>query len=155
MPTIELTHSIDAAHRVYGHEGGRGKCARLHGHTYTVRVSATSPTTNTPEGFVIDFAKIKDVINAWDHRTLLWDQDPMRIVEDENIAVDNCSVIRMPFNPTSENLSKHLAEQYIAMLPAGSRVLVEVSETPKSKALCELRSVQAPPLPAPQFLGGE
>jgi 6-pyruvoyltetrahydropterin/6-carboxytetrahydropterin synthase len=143
MATIELKHSIDAAHRVVGHEGGKGKCARLHGHTYSVVVRVTClPQYYTTEGFVVDFAVLKDIINQWDHRTVLWEQDPLVVLEDSvSTCHDHVGVVRVPFNPTSENMSQYLAEliqvEMFARVPHG-KIEVVISETPKSNAKAEI-----------------
>lgn len=134
---IELVHSFDAAHRVVGHDGGRGKCARLHGHTYTATVECGRESLNET-GFVVDFAVIKALIDEWDHRTVLWEDDPLFVVDDDDIdeymiGPEHAGVVRVPFNPTSENMSRHLAE---ALMTAGSLAwcTVTLSETPKSSA---------------------
>jgi 6-pyruvoyltetrahydropterin/6-carboxytetrahydropterin synthase len=149
--TIELTHTIDAAHRVVGHEGGRGKCARLHGHTYAFVVKITAYQL-TEEGFVMDFKLIKDALNAWDHRTILWDQDPLSVTEEDR---DHGGVVRVPFNPTSENMARAIAEDLAAVLPPGSRVAISVSETPKSKAFFTALTESPPEPPRTPFLNSE
>lgn len=127
---IGLTHTIDAAHRVVGHEGGRGKCARLHGHTYTFDVEVEGFSLQEI-GFVVDFGVIKRVLDEWDHRTLLWDEDPLMF----NQAGQS---IRLPFNPTAENLARHVAERIADVAVADGvqiqRVTVVCRETPKSRA---------------------
>lgn len=142
MYEIELIKTFDAAHRVVGHEGGRGKCARLHGHTYRVVVSVKSDYL-TMEGFVVDFAKIKEVLDEWDHQTILWDRDPLLIIEAEGAEslglmmlsnVDSDHVVRVPFNPTSENMSRYLAEHLLSLEEGISEVFVQLSETPSSSA---------------------
>lgn len=129
---IELDHSLDAAHRVVGHEGGRGKCARLHGHTYNFHVEVETPSLE-PIGFVVDFGVIKRVLDAWDHRTLLWEDDPLAM--STSIAQEaEIGVVRLPLNPTSENMSRLAAERIGEGLSDGSSVLVVCSETPRSRA---------------------
>ena len=163
---ISLTTTFDAAHRVVGH---RGKCARLHGHTYqaTVEVGASALISTDshdpagPAGFVVDFADIKAVLNAWDHATLLWKHDPMRIALNERNAVTrlgdtearyidgdgvDVGVIRLPFNPTSENMARYLAELLAKeILSASGRsgdVLVRLSET--ASTFAEYRAAVVP-----------
>jgi 6-pyruvoyltetrahydropterin/6-carboxytetrahydropterin synthase len=140
---IGLTHTLDAAHRVVGHEGGRGKCARLHGHTYTFDVSLGSRVLDGC-GFVVDFGRIKDLLNEWDHRTLLWEEDPLEIAAYSDLAgeldvVSTQHVVRLPFNPTAENLAQLAAERICDLLPVGAihrDAYVEVTcrETAKSAA---------------------
>jgi 6-pyruvoyltetrahydropterin/6-carboxytetrahydropterin synthase len=142
MRQITLHHSIDAAHRVVGHEG---KCARLHGHTYHFIVEVSASGLRPPD-FVIDFAVIKRVLNEWDHKCLLWDDDPMvvyespgpQLAEDLGDAEDNAGVIRLPLNPTSENMAMIAADEILvaglAFNPQIEAVTVVCSETPKSSS---------------------
>jgi 6-pyruvoyltetrahydropterin/6-carboxytetrahydropterin synthase len=140
---ISLEMTFDAGHRIVGH---KGKCSRLHGHTYKVHVMASGPIIEP--GFVVDFGDIKDLVNEWDHRMLLWEQDRTRFGYDESPSMDDfgmpvwdradkgesdIGVIRLPFNPTAENMAKNLAERifYEFRLEA---VMVELWETPKSMA---------------------
>jgi 6-pyruvoyltetrahydropterin/6-carboxytetrahydropterin synthase len=147
MIELELTHTIDAAHRVVNHPG---KCARLHGHTYkfVVRVLAERCTGI---GFVVDFGTIKGVLDVWDHRTLLWDDDPL-IVGDEDMNAlgeandETYGIIRLAMNPTSENLAGLAAAALLAACRAENEhvraVRVSCSETPKSVTIAEAVHVE-------------
>ena len=144
---IGLSVQIDCAHRVVGHEGGTGKCARLHGHTYTYDVAVHAPGLDTT-GFVVDYAQIKAAINEYDHKTVLWTDDPLLL----GVAIsgapgassvpafnrgyqDQLGVVRVPFNPTAENLARHMAEKIRALIADdGVQVSVVCRETPKSWA---------------------
>jgi 6-pyruvoyltetrahydropterin/6-carboxytetrahydropterin synthase len=129
---IGLTHSFDAAHRVVGHQGGKGKCARLHGHTYTVDLSIEAPELDVT-GFVVDFGELKDEINRWDHRTLLWADDPIADALECNGWGE--SLVRLSFNPTAENMAAWLARKlYTLTDQKEARVTVTVRETAKSAA---------------------
>lgn len=142
MYEIELIHSIDAAHRVVGHtkpDGSPGKCSRIHGHTYVFTVTLAASVLDYP-GFVVDFAAIKDVLNEWDHRLLLWANDPLIVAQEvgrdrtREEVMDNVSgVVRLPFNPTSEHMAADVAWRFAAF-PGVEYARVEVSETPKSRA---------------------
>lgn len=138
---IGLRHTIDAAHRVVGHEGGQGKCARLHGHTYTFDVELDADGLDET-GFVIDFGVIKRVLDQWDHRTLLWHRDPLVVADSytdneadlpETELTPHGGVVRLPFNPTAENMARYLAETFAAV-DAVTRARVVVRETAKSRA---------------------
>lgn len=128
---IELDHTFDAAHRVVGHEDGNGKCARLHGHTYTVRLHMEAAALDEV-GFVIDFGVAKRIIDEWDHRTLLWVEDELYSVLAQHVDGSR-SLVGLDYNPTSENMARDLAE---LLLIEGnlSRVDVTLSETPRSRA---------------------
>lgn len=144
---IHLTHYIDAGHRVVGHEEGRGKCARLHGHTYRFEVTVKSPVL-LPIGFVVDFAQIKKILDEWDHRLILWIDDPLWGPKDnpnkreQLLGANGC--VCVSFNPTAENMAhdratvifgevirEHMVHGYGG---EGVSVEVEVFETPKSSA---------------------
>ena len=85
-PYMELVvnHSFEAAHRLPGHTG---KCERLHGHSYRVRVRLKGPVRE--DGMIIDFGHVKDLIDQLDHRYL---NDFM-------------------YRPTAENTAKWLLER--------------------------------------------
>lgn len=68
--TVTREFSFDAAHQLSWHPG---KCARLHGHTYRVRLSVTGDLD--ANGVVVDFATLKSdfievVMNDYDHQFL-------------------------------------------------------------------------------------
>lgn len=112
MPIIEAErhHDICCGHRVVG-QGG--KCENLHGHNYRFHFTIESYQEDGVDavGRVLDFSVIKDVLcewleENWDHKMLLWAKDPMyAYVKD----IDP-TVVRVDFNPTAENLAKHMVE---------------------------------------------
>ena len=131
---MDLTTSyvFDAAHRIAGHPG---KCAWLHGHTYHLDVTVSSPTLN-PLGMVMDFDDLRDVVrkavlDLWDHATLLAAEDPLapaiRAVQHE--APDR--VVLLPGPPTAEVLTGHAWARLESQLPAGITLeRVAIRETP-------------------------
>lgn len=122
---ISVEFTFDAGHRIVGH---KGKCARLHGHTYKIHVMAAGPI-NDP-GFVVDFGDIKDLVNEWDHKMLLWDKDPL--CENEWLQPHD-GLVRLDFNPTAENMSRWLALTIAEKFSLES-VMVELWETPNAMA---------------------
>lgn len=119
---IGKTFTFDAAHQLAGLPAGH-KCARLHGHTYTVEIVLAGKRLEEP-GFVTDFADLapfKRYLDAQlDHR-LLNEQ--------------------LPCEPTSENLARHLAEWFLQHLQphiGGRLERVRVSETGSSWAEIEV-----------------
>lgn len=110
---------FEASHILPRHEG---KCSRLHGHSWRVRVTIYG-WLNRENGFVLDFARLKAIvqplIDRLDHRHL------------NNFVV----------YPSSENISIHLAHairaRFAYLYPAFrySRLLVEVSETANTWAV--------------------
>ncbi len=114
MTTLTATRIVefDAGHRVRGHEG---KCKHLHGHRYKVELHArTKPGIDfdlDDVGRKVDFGVLKERVGGWideewDHRLLLWDRDATQFVDSE----DMIGVVRVPFNPTAENIARHLVE---------------------------------------------
>lgn len=128
---ISLEHTFDAGHRIVGH---KGKCARLHGHTYKIHVLARGEVLDP--GFVVDFGDIKGLVDEWDHRFLFWDQDPiledmLGFMDPEGLDVHGIKILQ--FNPTAENMAEYLAKEIYASF-ALMGVLVELWETPKAMA---------------------
>lgn len=138
-PIITATryHDFSCGHRVYGHEG---KCAHLHGHNYRVHftIQSTNPARPTDDvGRVLDFDAIKQRLCAWlelnwDHRMLLWEQDPVRDI----LLEADSTVVPVSFNPTAEAMAYHLLDVVgPAVLPVHVRLVqVRVEETRKCSA---------------------
>jgi len=101
--------SFEAAHRLPNVPEGH-KCARLHGHSFRVRVTVSGPV-DPRMGWVIDFADIKQAFaplrEALDHRYL--------------------NEIGGLENPTSEVLARWIWDRLHPSLPILSAV--EVRET--------------------------
>jgi len=131
---MDLTTSyvFDAAHRIAGHPG---KCAWLHGHTYHLDVTVSSPTLN-PLGMVMDFDDLgeavrKAVLDRWDHATLLAAGDPLgpAISAVQREAPDR--VVLLPGEPTAEVLTREAWTRLEGRLPAGVTLeRVVIRETP-------------------------
>lgn len=105
---ITREHEICCGHRVYGHEG---KCNRLHGHGYVFQFTVTGPELDVL-GRIIDFSVIKTSLcqwleDNWDHRTLIWIQDP---VGGDLKQLFPGSVVLVPFNPTAEQMAQYLLQ---------------------------------------------
>jgi 6-pyruvoyltetrahydropterin/6-carboxytetrahydropterin synthase len=110
---VERYHDISTGHRVHGHES---KCAHLHGHNYRIhfRVTTNPGTGNWLDkvGRVIDFSVIKTTLcewleDSWDHKLLLWINDPMA----HQLKLLDPHVVIVPFNPTAENMAEYLVER--------------------------------------------
>jgi 6-pyruvoyltetrahydropterin/6-carboxytetrahydropterin synthase len=134
-------HDFSAGHRVVGHEN---KCRHLHGHNYRVHFHCEAQDLDEV-GRVIDFSVIKWTLcdwmeRYWDHKTLIWDDDPTGPALD---AASPGSVVFVPFNPTAENMARYLVETVGPSLLRGTGVrLVEcvVEETRKCSAGFALES---------------
>lgn len=131
---VKRYHDICAGHRVHGHEG---KCQHLHGHNYRVTFTCAATELDTV-GRVIDFSEIKVKLcmwleDQWDHKTLIWENDPWAKVLPE---IDPTIVI-VPFNPTAENIAQHLVEVIGPQQLAGTGIRLvhcDVEETRKCSA---------------------
>lgn len=149
--TVERYHDISCGHRVAGHES---KCAHLHGHNYriTFTVAAKERQADVVEldklGRVLDFSVVKDrlcmwVEKVWDHKTLIWGNDPLA---DALTALVPFDIILVPFNPTAENMAKHLVDVVgpEALFGTGCvLVACRVEETRKCSATYRLPEGQA------------
>lgn len=132
-------HDISCGHRVHGHEG---KCANLHGHNYRIHFVCESEDLDNV-GRVIDFSVIKERLcmwleNNWDHRMLIWTEDPNF---DFLYDIDP-TVVEVPFNPTAENIAKYLVEEIAPSELQGTGVRLvfcEVEETRKCSASYQLK----------------
>jgi 6-pyruvoyltetrahydropterin/6-carboxytetrahydropterin synthase len=120
---IGKRYSFEAAHSLSGLPAGH-KCARLHGHSYTVEVelgSAGGDVLAAP-GFVTDFGDLgpfRDYLaREFDHRSL----NDAGLLEGE---------------PTAENLARHFFDWCASHLEAsipGVVTAVRVWETPSAWA---------------------
>ena len=127
-------HDISCGHRVYQHES---KCAHLHGHNYRVHFTCEAESLDNI-GRVIDFSDMKSRLcmwleDNWDHKTLIWENDPWAKVLPE---IDPTIVI-VPFNPPAENIAQHLVEVIGPQQLAGTGIKLvhcDVEETRKCSA---------------------
>ncbi len=111
--TIAKRFTFEASHRLPDLPEGH-KCARLHGHSWTVEVILTADELTGP-GFVTDFGDLK----------------PLKHYIDEHLDHRHLNdVLDVP--PTSENVAAHLATwcmEHLEPVIPGRVVAVRVSET--------------------------
>jgi 6-pyruvoyltetrahydropterin/6-carboxytetrahydropterin synthase len=135
MITAHRYHDFSCGHRVYGHES---KCAHLHGHNYRVTFECVAERLDQV-GRVIDFSVIKSQLcnwleDEWDHKMLIWAEDPL--VHGLQ-AIDPAGLVVVPFNPTAENMADYLLRIVGAVQLDGTGVTlvrVTVQETAKCGA---------------------
>jgi 6-pyruvoyltetrahydropterin/6-carboxytetrahydropterin synthase len=140
--TATRFHDFCAGHRVLGHEN---KCRHLHGHNYRVHFTIQAIDGLDSIGRVLDFSVIKTLLCDWlelnwDHKTLLYREDPL-VKELQKITPDD--IVTVPFNPTAENMARFLVEQVGPATLDGLGVeLVKcvVEETRKCSASYEITS---------------
>lgn len=110
MYRIWKRFTFSASHVLNGLPEGH-QCGRLHGHNYVVEVELRSDVLDR-YGFVVDFGDLK-LIRRWiddalDHRHL-------------NDVLD--------FQPTAENLARHIFAKFSTMYPQMAAVRVQETET--------------------------
>jgi 6-pyruvoyltetrahydropterin/6-carboxytetrahydropterin synthase len=149
LHSITLTHTTETGHRIPGHQNGKGKCARLHGHSYRFEVTLAAEVLEG--GFVADFGDVKALLDEWDHRMLLWDDDPLVVMDGwsesareqdlEGVVPSATSalegtlgVLRVPFIPTAENMAEYLARRMVNEFDTVMFAEVQVYETTKTCA---------------------
>ena len=96
---VATEFEFDAAHNLPNYAG---KCERLHGHTYRLRVLCAAPV-NASTGLAIDFAEVKRVVKAsvidvLDHTYL---NETIAVPSAENIAIwiwDRLSATSIPLH---------------------------------------------------------
>ncbi|SUB78107.1 6-carboxy-5,6,7,8-tetrahydropterin synthase [Porphyromonas macacae] len=137
--TAERYHDISMGHRVVGHEH---KCRHLHGHNYRIHFSCTAAQLDDL-GRIIDFSIIKEKLciwleDNWDHKMMIWEEDPM-LPDLQKIAPDDLVIV--PFNPTAEKIAQYLVEEIAPVQLKNTGVtLIEcrVEETRKCAATYKL-----------------
>lgn len=115
MFTISVQAHYDAAHLLRDYVG---KCARLHGHRYTVQVALQAPEVGK-SGMVMDFGDLKrhlrELAERLDHRNIN-DVPPFDRIES-----------------TAENQARYFFEELKSRLPAelaSGLLYARVSESP-------------------------
>jgi len=137
---VTREHSICAGHRVVGQHDNLGKpgpCQSLHGHEYKFELFCHADELDEI-GMIIDFSEIKRRMCSWldaewDHRMLIWDQDPWQ----KQLTQIDPRVVIVPFNPTAENIAQYLVDTIGPEVFKGSGVVlsgVTVHETAKCSA---------------------
>ena len=114
---------ISSGHRILHHDG---KCSRPHGHNYKITVEVTGDLTE--EGWVVDKGDVTDVIDAWDHRFLVEEGDPL--VNAFEASGDGDALVVLDHPPTAEVMSVLLEQRMLETFPdTVSDVSVSVRET--------------------------
>ena len=139
MITAERYHDISMGHRVVGHEN---KCRHLHGHNYRIHFVCEASSLDAL-GRVIDFGEINDRLcewleEHWDHRTMIWQEDPL-LPELQRIASEDLCIV--PFNPTAEHIAHHLVHVIGPQQLEGTGIRLvtcRVDETRKCSATCSI-----------------
>ncbi len=114
MYRVERKFTFPMGHRLSKHLGA---CANVHGHNVILLVGVKSLILNDND-MVIDFHDLKtivqDLINEWDHSTLLNQIDEIEARKTKLFK----KVFFYDFDPTAERLSEHIFHVIDEMLPA-------------------------------------
>lgn len=154
--------TFDAAHQLPGH---CGKCSRLHGHTYRLRVAVGGRPKDNPahsdHGMVIDFADLKGIVKKHvldhlDHKFIACGDEPIikffddffseRDIDKEKgynniFGVDGITLIGK--RTTAENIAHWIFQQLLPYLPGLK--YIELYETPTSCVILDKK----------RFFGGD
>ncbi len=116
MYTVRVQDDFAAAHFLAHYHG---KCERLHGHNYRVRVTATG-TSLDDGGMLVDFGVLKGAL-----KTILAEFDHSSLNEHPAFSDGN---------PSAERIAAFIGDRMTAAVPAVRISLVEVFETDTNRA---------------------
>ena len=137
MYLLKTAATFDSAHFLKGYNG---KCANLHGHTWTVEVTVGQETL-TPDGekrgMVLDFADLKRAVRAladrFDH-TLIYERGSLSDRTLKALRDEGFCLTEFPDRPTAENFAHCFYQELKQALPV---LRVAVYETPDNCAVYE------------------
>ena len=120
MISVTKIVRFEAAHVLHGYPGA---CGRIHGHSYelhvTVSGSAVAPGYPDDSGMVIDFKKLKKILDdevlcLLDHRLLV----SQKYLDAHQLSFEPAEMTVLDVEPTAENLLSFIYEKLIPALPA-------------------------------------
>jgi len=125
MQTIRITKEFDfeMAHALHGHDG---PCRFIHGHSYklsvTVRGKPVYDHDSPRNGMVMDFKELKvivkgHIISRFDHALVLSNLSVISGLDAGGELLGK--LIRVDFQPSSENLLIHFAGILRPLMPPG------------------------------------
>lgn len=153
--TVTKEVEFDYGHRIPDHAS---KCSSMHGHRgrVVVEVVGDLQTQGPATGMVVDFSVIKQalvdcVVTPFDHKTLLYEQDPLYTalwklgarIERANaygdiVMIPHFGIVQgLTCVPTAENLAKLIFDRLALVLCPLAVVRVQFWETPTSCAFVE------------------
>jgi len=122
MSVVRVTKQFhfEMAHALLDYDG---PCKNIHGHSYqlnvTVKGVVKTNTSDSDEGMVVDFGIIKKIVKEWvvdvfDHALVLNERAKIDV---SNFEFMN-KLIRVPYQPTCENMLVHFAKTIQDNLPS-------------------------------------
>ena len=123
--TVRITKEFkfEAGHALFGHDG---LCKNVHGHSYKLSVTLIGrpieDKSNVKFGMVMDFSDLKKIVNElvvkpFDHATILNINSP-HLELANNMEQWGHKIVRVSYQPTSENMVIDFAEKIGAALPS-------------------------------------
>ena len=137
MTKIRVTKSFgfETGHALYGHDG---LCKNIHGHSYKLFVTVTgtpiSEANHAKNGMVIDFKDLKtivksEIVDVFDHAMVLNNNSPHSELA-TILSSQEHKVIRVDYQPTSENMVIDFANRIASKLPSHIKLFkVRLNET--------------------------
>jgi len=137
MTKIRVTKSFgfETGHALYGHDG---LCKNIHGHSYKLFVTVIGTPINeanhAKNGMVIDFKDLKtivksEIVDVFDHAMVLNNNSPHSELA-TILSSQEHKVIRVDYQPTSENMVIDFANRIASKLPSHIKLCkVRLNET--------------------------
>jgi 6-pyruvoyltetrahydropterin/6-carboxytetrahydropterin synthase len=137
MTKIRVTKSFgfETGHALYGHDG---LCKNIHGHSYKLFVTVIGKpiidANHAKNGMVIDFKDLKtivksEIVDIFDHATVLNNNSPHSELATV-LSSQEHKVIRVDYQPTSENMVIDFANRIAFKLPSHIKLFkVRLNET--------------------------
>ncbi|OGG99078.1 MAG: hypothetical protein A2600_00540 [Candidatus Lambdaproteobacteria bacterium RIFOXYD1_FULL_56_27] len=124
---IRKLFKAEAAHRVA--HSYTTRCQGLHGHSYLFEIFLAGQTQDQAQ-MLMDFKLLKDQFNnfidSFDHTLMVWDQDQELV---EMAPKLNARYMFLPYNPTAEQMARHIYAHAQEMGLPIHRVLVHETAT--------------------------
>ena len=124
---IRKLFKAEIAHRVKN--AYTESCRGLHGHSYIFEVFLQGKSQDNAQ-MLIDFSLIKEkfkkYLDAFDHSLLIWNEDkPLMDVAE----ILNPRRIIVPYNPTAEQMSRHIYYLGLSLKLPMHKVIVHETQT--------------------------
>lgn len=132
--TISKEFKFDSAHMLSRYVG---KCANLHGHTYTGVVTIEGDI-DEDTGMLVDYNDIKACIDKFDHAIIFSDADTRQSAEWDlyNWACKyRMRMLELKTKCTAEHIAQWIADDIYSQYSNVSKVVVELHETLGSSAI--------------------
>lgn len=123
---LEVRHFTDTGHILPDTEFLCSKgCANLHGHTYAYIVRFRSEELKG--GMVVDFKLIKQLLDEYDHKTLVCKQTHPQLC-DFLYDMKPSQIVETNYIPSSENIATAIKQKIEAIYPHVNHIEVWVCE---------------------------